>query len=281
MEITIAVAQMGVEDEEGKYEAQEEAIGHVEKAASQGADIVVLPEMSTQPFYPAIADSADELPNDLEPIPGPAVDNIRDVAREQEIVIIFPQLEKSEEGDLYSSAAVIDSDGSLAGLYRRIHRDTGEGVNEEWLSTGDDLPVFETSAGTVGLMIGHDRHFPEQSRILGLHGAEIICASTAAFGDHDETWELELRAHTVAQGAFLAAANRSGSSGDLEFFGDSFIIDPRGRVRGKIEEESGLSVEECNLEEIREVRDVWQFYRDRRPETYDEMIEEGKIPQGA
>jgi len=272
MELTIAVAQMGVEDQQGKYEAQGEAIEHAEQAASEGADIVVLPEMSTQPFYPAIVDSAGDLPNDLEPIPGPAVDNMRDVAREQEVVIVYPKLEKSEEGDLYSSAAVINADGSLAGLYRRIHRDTGEGIEESWLSTGDDLPVFETEVATVGVMIGHDRHFPEQSRIL-------LCAPSAAFGDHHETWELELRAHTVAQGAFLAAANRSGSSGDLEFFGDSFIIDPRGRVRGKIEEETGLSVEQCDLEEIREVRDVWQFYRDRRPETYEEMIEEGNMPQ--
>lgn len=279
MEVTISVAQIGVEDQEGKYEAQGEAIEHAEEAASKGADIIVLPEMSTQPFYPAIADSADDLPNDLEPIPGPAVDNMRDVARDQGIVIIYPKLEKSEQGDLYSSAAVIDSDGSLAGLYRRIHRDTGEGIEESWLSTGDDLPVFETEAATIGVMIGHDRHFPEQSRILGLHGAEILCVPCAAFGDHHETWELELRAHTVAQGAFLAAANRSGASGDLEFFGDSFIIDPRGRVQAKIEQDSGLSVEQCDLEEIREVRDVWQFFRDRRPETYDEMIEEGNMPQ--
>jgi beta-ureidopropionase len=279
MEPSVAVAQFGIEEDEGKYEAQERAMDYVKEAADDGADLVVLPEMSTQTFYPSVVESESDLPEDLEPIPGPAVDNFRDVAEQREVVIVYPQLEHAEEGDYYSSAAVLDADGSLAGVYRRLHRDTSADVHEDWLSTGDDIPVFETEVGTLGVMVGHDRHFPEESRILGLHGAEVICCPSAAWGDHYETWELELRAHTVAQGVFLAAANRTGQNGDLSFYGESFIIDPRGRVQGKLGEDPDYSVVECDYEEIREVRDVWQFYRDRRPETYEEMTQE-VVPEG-
>jgi len=279
MEINIAVAQPDIPEESGKYEAQDVIIQQAEQAGSEGADLIVFPEMSPQPFFPAFVDDKQDIPGDVEPIPGPSVDNIRDVADEQDLVIVYPELERSDE-DFFSSAAVLDTDGTLDGVYRRIHRDTSGELNESWMSVGDTIPVIETNVGTIGIMIGHDRHFPEQSRILGLHGADVICCPAAGYGEHRETWELELRAHTVAQGVFLAVANRFGHSNDLSFFGESLIIDPRGKVQGKLGREHGVNVVDCDLEEIREVRDVWQFFRDRRPETYGEMLEE-HVPEHA
>ncbi len=273
MNVDVSVEQYGIQDGTSPEEGRDEALRRATAAADSGADLVVLPECSSTPFYPATAESEDDLSDVPEPLPGETTDRLRSVARDNETVIVYPTLEEAAEG-IFSSAAVIDADGELAGVYRRIHGDSSEAVNESWLSFGDQLPVFPTAVGNVGVMIGHDRHFPEQSRILGVRGADILCVPSAGFGDHEDTWALELRAHTVAHGVFLAAANRSGSSGDLDFFGNSMILDPRAQFVAEVEAGDDRALGNCDLEQIREVRDLWQFFRDRRPETYDEMIKE-------
>lgn len=273
MNVEICLEQYGLDDQASLSEGRELAVERARSAAQSGADLVVLPELAASPYFPATAQSENDLPDDLDTLPGDVTGTLQDVAENNSSVIVYPTLESASEG-IFSSAAVIDSTGEFAGVYRRIHSDGSGEVDESWLALGDQMPVFPTEIGNIGVMIGHDRHFPEQSRILGVRGADILCVPSAGFGDHDETWELELRAHTVAHGVFLAAANRTGSNGDLDFFGDSLILDPRAQFVAQASDGDDRVTGTCDLDEIREVRDLWQFFRDRRPETYDEMIKE-------
>lgn len=277
MTLKLAVAQYGIDEGQGIEQAQQTALEYIHRAGEEGTDLLVLPEMCNSPYFPAFCGSVDDLPEHLEPLPGPRMEEFREAASTAGVITVVPTLEKSEDGKLYSSAAVLTDQGDLAGIYRRVHRNTGPHVHEAWLDTGDEFPVFPTRVGTLGVMIGHDVHFPEESRILGLRGADILCVAGAGYGRHEETWELELRAHTVAHGVFLGAANRTGRHGDVSFFGQSQIVDPRAQILAEVGESEGLVTSECDLDEIREVRNVWQFFRDRRPETYEEMLEESEV----
>jgi beta-ureidopropionase len=275
VELTLSAAQLSVDDDSGIEDAREQCVEYCREGGKNGSDLLVLPEMSFQPYYPAHVTSKNDLPEDLPEISDDLFQPFEAVAEEYELVLIVPLLARDRRNNgIFSSAAVIDADGSLKGIYHRVHGNSSEKVNETWLDLGDDLPVYETEAGTIGIMLGHDRHFPEQSRILGVNGADVICVPSGAYGDHHDTWELELRAHTVAHGLFVVGANRTGSAGDLDFFGESMIIDPRGQISGELGSDDGLLTETVDTDEIREVRDLWQFFRDRRPETYSRMVDE-------
>lgn len=277
MTVKLAVAQYGIGEGQGFEEAQTKALEYVQRAGEQKADLLVLPEMCNSPFYPGFIGSAENLPSGLETLPGPRMERMREAATDAGVITVAPMLEQGDDGSIFSSAAVLTDQGDLAGIYRRVHRDSGPHVQEQWLDTGDEFPVFPTRIGTLGVMIGHDVHFPEQSRILSLRGADILCVAGAGYGRHEETWELELRAHTVAHGVFLGAANRTGTQGDVSFFGQSQIVDPRAQILAEVDESDGIVTCECDLDEIREVRNLWQFFRDRRPETYEEMLEEAEV----
>jgi len=275
VELKLSAAQLGVDIDSDFQSARESCLDFCDQAGTEDADLLVLPEMCFHPFYPAVVNSPDDLPGDLPSLSDEIFAPFKSASDRNDLVLIVPALARDRRNDnIYSSAGVIDADGTLNGVYHRVHGNSSEGVNESWLDLGDELPVYETDAGTVGIMLGHDRHFPEQSRILGVNGADVICVPAGAYREQMETWALELRAHTVAHGVFLVGANRTGVTGDLDFFGNSMIIDPRGQVSGQLGSEEGLLIEHADTEEIREVRDLWQFFRDRRPETYSRMVEE-------
>jgi N-carbamoylputrescine amidase len=275
VELTLSAAQLSVDDDSGIGDAREQCVEYCREAGKNGSDLLVLPEMCFQPYYSAFVTSKDDLPGNLPEVSDDLFQPFETVAEKYELVLIVPLLARDRRNDgIFSSAAVIDADGSLKGIYHRVHGNSSEKVNETWLDLGDDLPVYETEAGTIGIMLGHDRHFPEQSRILGVNGADVICVPSGAYGDHHDTWELELRAHTVAHGLFVVGANRTGSAGNLDFFGESMIIDPRGQISGELGSEDSVLTESVDTDEIREVRDLWQFFRDRRPETYSRMVDE-------
>jgi N-carbamoylputrescine amidase len=202
-----------------------------------------------------------------------------EIAREKGMVLIVPIYEQEMPGVYYNSAAVIDADGSYLGKYRKTHIPQVAGFFEKFFFKPGNLgyPVFETAVGNIGVYICYDRHFPEGARALGLNGAEIVFNPSATVAGLSEyLWKLEQPAHAVANGYFVAAINRVGHEQpwDIgEFYGQSYFCDPRGQfITTGSRDQDELIVAELDLDMIREVRDLWQFYRDRRPDMYDELV---------
>jgi N-carbamoylputrescine amidase len=198
------------------------------------------------------------------------------VAAKHRMVIVVPLYEEQMAGVYFNTAAVIDADGSYVGKYRKHHiPHCYPGFWEKFYFTPGDLgyPVFQTKYARVGVYICYDRHFPEGARILGLNGAEIVFNPSATVAGLSEyLWELEQPAHAVANGYFVGAINRVGREKPWnigEFYGKSYFCNPRGRIVAQgSRDKDEVVVADLDLDVIQEVRHVWQFFRDRRPETY-------------
>jgi len=201
-----------------------------------------------------------------------------ELAKENNLVLIASMYEEESVGVYYNTAIVIDSDGTMLGKYRKTHiPHLDPGFWEKFYFRPGNLgyPVFDTAFAKVGVYICYDRHFPEGARALGLNGAEIVfnpSATVAGLSEH--LWGLEQPAHAVANGYFIAAINRVGEEPWKTgmFYGSSYVAGPRGQIiaQGSRDKEE-LVVADVDLDMIREVRDVWQFYRDRRPDSYDDL----------
>jgi N-carbamoylputrescine amidase len=251
----------------------------IEEAGKQGVQILGLQEVFNGPYF---CPSQDKRWYDLaESVPGPTVERLVPYARKYEMAMVIPVYEREMAGVYYNTAAVIDADGKYLGKYRKNHIPQTAGFWEKYFFKPGNLgyPVFETRYAKVGVYICYDRHFPEGARLLGLHGAEIVFNPSATVaGLSQYLWKLEQPAHAVANGYFVAASNRVGTEGPWnigKFYGSSYIVDPRGNflaVGGEDGDE--LVVADMDLDMIEEVRRVWQFYRDRRPDTYDNMVKQ-------
>jgi beta-ureidopropionase len=268
-----------------KEKAIAKHVGLVREAAGKGAQIICLQEIFYGPYFCAEQnskwyESAEEVPN------GPTTRLFQDLAKELGVVIILPVYEKAGVGIYYNTAAVLDADGSYLGKYRKQHipqvgvGGEGHGFWEKFYFKPGNLgyPVFDTAFAKVGVYICYDRHFPEGARLLGLNGAEIVFNPSATVAGLSEyLWKLEQPAHAVANGYFVAAINRVGVEAPWnfgEFYGQSYLVDPRGQfVAVASRDEDEVLVAEMDKNVMREVRDLWQFYRDRRPETYQHMVE--------
>ena len=260
---------------------KEEAVAsHIElvgRAAAEGARVVCLQEIFHGPYFPAEQDSRWYAT--AEPESGPTVSRMRDAARDHGVVLVVPFFEEAQTGVYYNTAVVIESDGSLVGKYRKTHiPHVGPCFWEKFYFKPGNLgyPVFETSVGRIGLLICYDRHFPEPARQLGLKGAELVFNPSATVESLSKyLWELEQPAHAVANGYWIAAINRVGTEEPLtsaRFYGSSYFCDPRGRVVVRASDnEDEVLVCDVDLDLNREVRNTWQFLRDRRPETYEEL----------
>jgi len=197
------------------------------------------------------------------------------------MVTIVPIYEVEQTGIYYNTAAVIDADGKYLGKYRKNHiPQVAPGFWEKFYFKPGNLgyPTFRTKFAKIGVYICYDRHFPEGARMLGLHGAEIVYNPSATVAGLSEyLWKLEQPAHAVANGYFVGAINRVGIEKPWaigEFYGQSYFCDPRGKMLAVgSRDKDELVVAELDLDVIREVRNTWQFFRDRRPETYREMAE--------
>jgi beta-ureidopropionase len=255
----------------------------VRDAAKKGAQIICLQEIFYGPYFcseqnPKWYDSAEEIPN------GPTTKQFQDLAKELSVVIVLPIYEREGIATYYNTAAVIDADGTYLGKYRKQHiphvgvGEEGYGFWEKYYFKPGNLgyPVFDTAYAKVGVYICYDRHFPEGARLLGLKGAEIVFNPSATVAGLSEyLWKLEQPAHAVANGYYLGAINRVGYEGPWnmgEFYGQSYLVDPRGSfVSVGSRDQDEVIIGEMNKKLLREVRDTWQFYRDRRPETYNDM----------
>src|SRR5713101_3860431 len=257
----------------------EKTLPFVDKAAKAGVQILCLQEVFNAPYFcPAQTPNWYEA---AEAVPGPTTHLLAEYARKHRMVIVVPVYEREMAGVYYNTAAVIDADGRYLGKYRKNHIPQTHGFWEKYYFKPGNLgyPVFKTKYATVGVYICYDRHFPEGARLLGLAGAEIVFNPSATVaGLSQYLWKLEQPAHAVANGYFIGAINRVGTEPPWnigKFYGTSYICDPRGNFLAVAsEDKSELVVAEMNLDMIEEVRRTWQFFRDRRPETYDDMVKQ-------
>ena len=252
----------------------------ITEAAGRGAQVVCLQELFYGPYSCA---EQDVRWYDLtERVPdGPTTRLFCDIARKHSMVLVVPVYEEDLTGVYYNAAAIIDADGSYIGKFRKMHiPHCAPGFWEKFYFRPGNLgyPVFETRVGKVGVYICYDRHFPEGARCLGLGGAEIVFNPSATVAGLSEyLWKLEQPAHAVANGYFVGAVNRPGYEEPWrigEFYGQSYFCDPRGQMLAVGSRDSDdIVIADLDLALIREVRNTWQFYRDRRPETYGALVQ--------
>ncbi len=252
-------------------------IPFIKSAGEQGVQILCLQEIFTTPYF--CPGQNQEWYKAAEAIPGPTTEKMQEFARKYEMVMILPIYEKEQAGVFYNTAAVIDADGRYLGKYRKHHIPQLSGFWEKYFFRPGNLgyPVFETRYAKIGVYICYDRHFPEGARALGLNGAEIVYNPSATVaGLSQYLWKLEQPAHAVANGYFMGCINRVGEEEPWKlgkFYGSSYFVDPRGTIfKIASEDKDELLVAEFDLEMIDEVRETWQFFRDRRPESYKELV---------
>ncbi len=252
-------------------------IDYTHQAANEGAQVMCFQELFDNAYFCQVQDA--EHMDSAEPVPdGPTIQRMMQLAKETEMVLVVPVYEKEDDGFLYNTAAVIERDGTFLGKYRKTHIPHVGGFWEKFYFRPGNLgyPTFDTSVGRIGVYICYDRHFPEGWRALGLGGAKIVFnPSATSRGLSMYLWNLEQPASAVANEYFIGAINRVGIEpfGDNDFYGSSYFVDPRGQFVGdtasdKTEE---LLVRDLEMDMLEEVRKVWAFYRDRRPDAYDAL----------
>jgi N-carbamoylputrescine amidase len=251
----------------------------IEDAARQGVQILCMQEVFNTPYF--CAEQETRWYEAVERVPdGPTTKLMQEVAKQHGMVIIVPIYEEEITGIYYNTAAVIDADGKYLGKYRKNHiPHVAPGFWEKFYFKPGNLgyPTFETAFARIGVYICYDRHFPEGARALGLNGAEIVFNPSATVAGLSEyLWKLEQPAHAVANGYFVGAINRVGHEQpwDIgEFYGQSYFCNPRGQIIAEApRDEDALVVADLDLDMIRQVRNTWQFFRDRRPDTYDALV---------
>jgi len=252
---------------------------YARQAAEQGAQIMCFQELFYGPYFCQEQDS--KWYSLTETIPdGPTTKRMQKLAKETKMVLIVPMYEEDGVGIYYNTAAVIDADGAYLGKYRKTHIPHLPGFWEKFYFRPGNLgyPVFDTAIGRVGVYICYDRHFPEGARMLGLHGAEIVfIPSATSRGLSQHLWRIEQTSHAIANGYFVGTINRVGIEKDLgtnDFYGQSYFCTPRGEFVGEVGDahKEELIVRDLDFDLIRAVRDTWQFYRDRRPDAYGDIV---------
>src|SRR6266542_5816059 len=261
-------------DKESMIKAHEE---YARQAAAAGAQVICFQELFYGPYFCQLQDT--EYYEYAESVPGPTTERFAALAKELGMVMVLPVYEQEQPGVLYNTAAVIDADGTYLGKYRKTHIPQVKGFWEKFYfrpgNTG--YPIFDTAAGRIGVYICYDRHFPEGWRALGLAGARIVFnPSATSRGLSQYLWRLEQPAAAVANEYFIGTINRVGVEplGDNEFYGQTYFVDPRGQLVGEAASDTDdeVIVRDLNMDQLAEVRDLWQFYRDRRPDQYGPLV---------
>ena len=259
-------------------------IPYIEDAGKQGVQVLCFQEVFTQPYFCPGQDrkwyaAAESIPD------GHTTKLMQEYAKQHNMVIVVPIYEEHQPGVYYNTAAVIDADGKYLGKYRKTHiPQVDPGFYEKFFFKPGDLgyPVFNTAYLKLGVYICYDRHFPEGWRALALNGAEyIVNPSATVAGLSKYLWELEQPASAAANGVFIGAINRIGTEEPWattnnmgEFYGSSYICNPRGEIEAQASyDQDELLVHEIDLDMVREIRNIWQFFRDRRPDLYGGLTE--------
>ncbi|MFM9843988.1 MAG: nitrilase-related carbon-nitrogen hydrolase [Dongiaceae bacterium] len=254
----------------------------IEKAAKQKVQVLCFQEVFTQPYFCPSQDkkwyrATEKIPD------GPTTRLMQKLAKKYGMVIVVPIYEEEMTGVYYNTAAVIDADGKLLGKFRKIHIPQVAGFYEKFFFKPGNLgyPVFDTAFCKLGVYICYDRHFPEGWRALALNGAEyIVNPSATVAGLSQYLWNLEQPAAAVANGVYIGAVNRVGAEKPWsigKFYGSSYFVNPRGQILKQASDtRDELVVADLDMAMVQEVRDLWQFFRDRRPETYGELVSPGR-----
>jgi len=278
MTVNVALVQMACGAD--MQQNVDKAAAMVQQAGANGANIVCLQELFASRYFPQTVDVKNyALAHSL---PDESVAVMQKIAAANKMTIIVPVYECARPGINFNTAVIIDADGSVAGKFRKVHIPEGPQYLEKYYFAPGDLgyPVFHTAYATIGVGICWDEWFPEVARILGMKGAEIIFYPSAIGSEPDRpeyssqaAWETVIKSHGIANGLFVAALNRVGREDDMHFYGGSFISNPFGDVLARGDNQSDqLVAAELDLTQIREFRDLFHFYRDRRPETYSELL---------
>ncbi len=250
----------------------------IEEAARKGVQVLCMQEVFTQPYFCPSQDTKWYAA--VERIPeGPTTKLMQELARKHSMVIVVPLYEEEITGVYYNTAAVIDADGKFMGKYRKSHIPQVAGFWEKFFFKPGNLgyPTFQTAYCRLGVYICYDRHFPEGWRALALNGAEyIVNPSATVAGLSQYLWELEQPASAAANGCYIGAVNRVGTEAPWNigrFYGSAYFVNPRGKIIAKASEDKDeLLVADMDLDLVREVRNQWQFFRDRRPDSYGDLV---------
>jgi len=280
-----SVIQMTINIDAG--ENLKNAINLIEKAARQGAEVICLPELFRSQYF-CQTENIDNF-NLAETIPGESTNEIGKLAAKLNIEVVVPVFEKRSSGLYHNSIVMIDSDGELKGIYRKMHIPDDPGYYEKFYFTPGDMgyKAFTTNYGKIGTLICWDQWYPEAARLTALQGASIIFYPTAIGWHPDEkekhgkkqfdSWQTIQRGHAIANGVYVAAANRIGlekaeDSNGIEFWGQSFICNPQGVIlaQGSADKEEVI-IAEIDLSKIENIRRHWPFFRDRRIDTYGDI----------
>jgi N-carbamoylputrescine amidase len=259
------------------------AILGIRQAASKGAEIVCLQELFRSQYF--CREENAELFGLAETIPGPSTESLAAVAKELQVAVVASLFEKRAQGLYHNTAVIIDADGTIAGLYRKMHIPDDPLYYEKFYFTPGDLGFknFETKYARIGVLVCWDQWYPEGARLTSLQGANVLFYPTA-IGWHPsekaqygaaqlDAWRTIQRSHAIANGVYVAAANRIGFEGPpesgIEFWGNSFAADPFGQIiaQASADQEEVLVVE-CDPKRMDEVRRNWPFFRDRRIDAY-------------
>jgi beta-ureidopropionase len=252
---------------------------YIADAAQRGSQITCLQEIFYGPYF--CAEQQTRWYDLTEPIPdGSTIKRMQELARKHHMALIVPIYEVEQEGLYYNTAAVIDRTGTYLGKYRKNHiPHVAPGFWEKFYFRPGNLgyPTFDLGFARIGVYICYDRHFPEGARALGLNGAEIVFNPSATVAGLSEyLWKLEQPAHAVANGYFIGAINRVGTEAPWNighFYGSSYFCDPRGQIIAQASRENDeVLVTDLDLDQIKQVRQTWQFFRDRRPDSYEDLV---------
>ncbi|MCC6548405.1 carbon-nitrogen hydrolase [Candidatus Sumerlaeota bacterium] len=275
--VKVGMIQMACgEDVEGNTSKLDK---HIRTAAARGAQIICTQELFRSPYFckredPALFDLA-------EPIPGPSTTRLQQLAKELGVVIVGSLFERRAPGLYHNTAVIIDADGELLGIYRKMHIPDDPLYYEKYYFTPGDLgfKAWDTRFGRIGVLVCWDQWYPEGARLTAMQGAEILFYPTAiGWHEHEkeefgkaqyDAWQTIQRSHSIANGVYVCSVNRIGKEESVEFFGGSFVSDPFGRLLHKAShDQEEIIVQELDLAKVEETRQHWPFFRDRRIEAY-------------
>lgn len=252
--------------------------GHIRDAARAGARIILLPELFAWPYFCREVD--ERFFEWAEAVPGPSTWRLEKLAGELEVVVVASLFEKRAPGIYHNTAVVIDADGRYLGKYRKMHIPEDPGFHEKYYFTPGDLgySVFHTRYGRIGVLVCWDQWYPEAARLTAMMGADLLVYPTAIAALPDEAgsaarryrhaWQTVQKSHAIANSCFVASINRTGTEGELTFWGHSFLCDPFGEVIAQADETEGIVSAVMDTGQIDRQRITWPFFRDRRIDTY-------------
>lgn len=279
--VRLALVQMACSGDPAKN--LKKAVTQIKLAAAEGAQIVCLQELFRTEYFCKTEDA--RLFDLAEPVPGPTTEALQKVARSARVAIVASLFEKRAKGVYHNTAAVLDADGAFLGKYRKMHIPDDPGFYEKFYFVPGDLGfrTFQTKFARIGVLVCWDQWFPEAARLTALQGADILFYPTAIGWKHGEreeaesyrsAWETAQRAHAIANGVFVATANRVGREGDFKYWGSSFVADPFGAVLYRASDsEEEIVLADCDLAKVERTRREWPFLRDRRIDAYDPLTQ--------